>query len=176
MKKKILAVVIAAVLVLGCCIGGTIAWLIDKTENVVNTFTPSDINIELTESNNLDLKMVPGKELVKDPKVTVKANSEKCWVFVKVEKGNNPDYFLTYAIAEGWTELETGVYYREVSSSTSDQVFSVLEDDKVTVKSEVTKADLTAQNFEKPTLTFKAYAIQKEGFETAAAAWAEAKK
>ena len=144
MKKKVLSIV-AVVLVLCCAIGGTLAWLTDKTDPVVNTFTVGDINIELTESENLNLKMVPGNTITKDPKVTVQANSEACWLFVKVEKSANFDSFMTYDMADGWTELPsvTGVYYREVAATTAATDFSVLKGDSVSVKDTVTKADLS---------------------------------
>ena len=176
MKKKVLSIV-AVVLVLCCAIGGTLAWLTDKTGPVVNTFTVGDINIDLSESENLNLKMVPGNTISKDPKVTVKANSEACWLFVKVEKSANFDSFMTYDMADGWTELPsvTGVYYREVAATTAATDFSVLQGNSVSVKDTVTKADLNAltQNTF-PTLTFTAYAVQKDNVNSAADAWAKA--
>lgn len=171
MKKKVLICVVAVVLVLCCAVGGTIAWLTAKTDSVVNTFTVGDINITLAETER-EYKMVPGNELEKDPKVTVEANSEACWLFVKVEKSANLDNFITYTIADGWTELETGVYYREVGASDADQVFEVLTGSKVTVKENVTKEQmnaLTKENY--PTLTFTAYAVQKDNIDSAATAW-----
>lgn len=175
MKKKTLALVLALTLLVAGVVGGTLAWLTDRTAEVKNTFTVGDINIDLTETTR-DYKMVPGNKLDKNPTVTVKANSEACWLFVKVTESENLNNFITYAIAEGWTELESGVYYREVSASNADQTFPVLKDDAVTVNNTVTKAMLTADGFTNPTLTFKAYAIQKDHFTTAAAAWAEISK
>lgn len=174
MKKKIVLVVTALVLVLCCAIGGTLAWLIDTTNSVVNTFTYGDINIDLTETTGTEYKMVPGNTIEKDPTVTVKADSEACWLFVKVEESDNFDDFMTYSIATGWTALTgvDGVYYREVAATTVDTEFSVLADDQVTVKDTVTKDDLTADDFTAPTLTFTAYAVQKDAATTAAAAWA----
>lgn len=174
MKKKVLSIV-AVVLVLCCAIGGTLAWLTDKTAFVKNTFTVGDINIELTETTT-NYKMVPGNTISKDPKVTVKANSEACWLFVKVEKSANFDSFMTYDMADGWTELPsvTGVYYREVAATTAATDFSVLKGDSVSVKDTVTKADLNAltQNTF-PTLTFTAYAVQKDNVADAATAWSK---
>lgn len=174
MKKKVLSIV-AVVLVLCCAIGGTLAWLTDKTASVKNTFTVGDINIELTETTT-NYKMVPGNTISKDPKVTVKANSEACWLFVKVEKSANFDSFMTYDMADGWTELPsvTGVYYREVAATTAATDFSVLKGDSVSVKDTVTKADpnaLTQNTF--PTLTFTAYAVQKDNVADAATAWSK---
>ncbi len=178
MKKKVISIV-AVVLVLCCAIGGTLAWLADKTDSVVNTFTVGDINIDLDESKNLDLKMVPGKTITKDPFVKVEANSEACWLFVKVEKSTNFDDFMTYAIADGWTALPgvDGVYYRQVAATTAAVTFPVLAGNTVTVKNDVTKTmlnDLTAATY--PTLTFTAYAVQSDGITDVATAWAEAQK
>lgn len=177
MKKKTLALVLALTLLVAGVVGGTLAWLTDQTAEVKNTFTVGDINIGLTETT-ADYKMVPGNTIAKDPTVTVKANSEACWLFVKVTKSENLDTFITYAIAEGWTALPgvDGVYYREVPASAADQTFSVLAGDAVTVKSDVTRTMLETAKTDAPTLTFKAYAIQRDHFATADAAWAEVSK
>ena len=178
MKKKTIALIVCLTLIIGCAIGGTIAWLTDKTEAVTNTFTVGDVDITLAESPNLDLKMVPGKTITKDPTVTVVKDSEACWLFVKVEKSANFDTFMTYEMADGWTELTgvDGVYYRQVNTLTSDQTFSVLKNNNVTVKNTVTKAMLNAEGFTAPTLTFTAYACQLASFNDPARAWAEVSK
>lgn len=175
MKKKTLALVLALTLLVAGIVGGTLAWLTDRTAEVKNTFTVGNINIGLTETT-ADYKMVPGNTIAKDPTVTVKANSEACWLFVKVTESTDLKDFITYTIAEGWTELEAGVYYREVPASAADQTFSVLADDAVTVKSDVTRTMLETAKTDAPTLTFQAYAIQKDHFATADAAWAEVSK
>ena len=176
MKKKMIIVIAAAVLLFTCVIGGTFAWLVDKTATVTNVFTVGDINIELTESANLDLKMMPGKTIAKDAQVIVKANSEACWLFVKVEKENDVDAYITYAIDAGWTALTDGtdgIYYRQVAAANTPQHFFVLKDQQVVVKETVTKADLeaVAADASRIQLNFTAYAIQQEGVTTAADAW-----
>lgn len=172
MKKKL--TVSLAVLALVACMaaGATLAWLTAKTSSVTNTFTYGDINIELKETTGESYKMVPGNTIAKDPKVTVKANSEACWLFVKVEKSDNFDKFMTYGIADGWTKLDgvDGVYYREVASPTDDTVFDVLKDNSVTVKTTVTKEQFNSLT-SNPTLTFTAYACQKDNVSTATQAW-----
>ena len=174
MKKKL--TVSLAVLALVACMtaGATLAWLTAKTSSVTNTFTYGDINIELKETTGESYKMVPGNTIAKDPKVTVKANSEACWLFVKVEKSTNFDEFMTYGIADGWTKLDgvDGVYYREVASPTDDTVFDVLKDNSVTVKTTVTKEQFNSlTSTTMPTLTFTAYACQKDNVDSAADAW-----
>ena len=68
MKKKTLALLAALVLVIGCIIGGTLAWLTAKSDVVTNTFTTSDITVELKETTGTQYKMIPGYAIRKDPK------------------------------------------------------------------------------------------------------------
>lgn len=177
MKKKSLALLLAIAIVVVGVVAGTVAWLTDQTPSVTNTFTTSDINIELKETKN-NFQMIPGWNIEKDPKVTVKAGSEACYLFVKLEKSENFNQYMTYDMAKGWTELQgyAGVYYHEVAAATADTTYEVLKDNQVTVKGTVTKAQmnaLTADTY--PTLTVTAYASQlyKNNTEkfTAAAAW-----
>ena len=183
MKKKATIAVVALALVLCFAIGGTLAWLVDKSDAVVNTFTYGDINIDLSETTGNEYKMIPGNDITKDPKVTVDANSEACWLFVKVEKSANyADYLDNYTIADGWNELDgvAGVYYREVDATTAKAgtSYQVLKGNTVTVLDIVEKSDMEAiknGTTAKPTLTFTAYAVQKDGFNTAALAWAKIK-
>lgn len=174
MKKK-LTLVVSLLLVMALSIGGTIAWLTD-TETVTNTFTVGNIDITLEEST-VDYKMIPGNDIAKDPLITVIGGSEDCWLFVEFTESDNLADFITYDEAAGWNELKPGVYYREVTASDADQEFEVLAGDKVTVKDTVTKDmmdAITKGEVEKPTLTFTAYAIQRDAnFTTAAAAWTE---
>lgn len=192
-SRKAFLFTLAAVLLIGCSVGGTLAWLTANTDAVKNTFTVGNINITLTETKK-DFKMVPGCTIAKDPKVTVETGSEACWLFVKIAESANLDDFITYTVVtgeNGWTALtdadndgiaDDGVYYRQVPAPTAaDTTFSVLKDDEVTVLDTVTKEmmnGLTITTY--PTLTFTAYACQlykSNGVEfTAAEAWAEVPK
>lgn len=184
-SKKALAMLLSLVLVIGCVAGGTLAWLTATSNEVNNVFTTSDIGVTLEESNNLNLKMVPGWTITKDPKATVTAGSEDCYLFVKVEKSANFDDFMTYAIAEGWTELPDtdGVYYMVFDSQDNANenemgvAYSVLKDNQVKVLDEVKKEDMTALSEDTlPNLSFTAYAVQLYSANgtkfTAEAAWA----
>ena len=162
--RKPVALLLALVLVLGIAIGGTIAWLTDTTDDVVNTFTTSDVDIELTETKK-DFQMVPGHTIEKDPIVTVLKKSEDAWVFVKVDKSENLKNYINYEIdANNWKPLEgvDGVYYTKYESRDDVNIsIKVLKDNKVTVNADVTKSDmdgLTDATY--PKLTFTAYACQ----------------
>lgn len=179
-------------------VGGTIAWLTDKTDPVTNTFTVGDINIELTETFNTDTnndgtndawqaKLIPGTTYAKDPVVTVKANSEKCYLFVKFEEINNPSNYLEYSsnLKESeWTQLDQGtnknVWYKVVESSTNDQSWNLLAGNQVTVKDTIVKSGTTGitapvmpTNENAPQLKYTAYAIQFENMTGAADAWSK---
>lgn len=176
-------------------IGGTIAWLTDDTEQITNTFTHSDINITISEDEgglNKEFKMVPGATIAKDPKVTVEANSESLWLFVEVTESQTPDFdaYLSYNFAEGWSVLshsdddDTHVIYRteKVLSNAEAQTFNILAggvDGQVTVNGTVTKTMMEniKDNNAKPTITFKAYAVQSENLTVTQMAdiWALAK-
>lgn len=164
---------LSAALIVCATVAGTLAWLTDSTGPVVNTFTVGDINIELKETTGKTYKMVPGIELVKDPTVTVKAGSEACWLFVKVDKSVNFGDFMTFEMADGWIALSgyAGVYYRNVDATNADTGFDVLKDNKVMVLETVTKTMLEGAKTNAPTLTFTAYAVQKDGINDATTAW-----
>lgn len=171
--KKALFIMLSAALIVCATVAGTLAWLTDTTAPVVNTFTVGDINIELKETTGETYKMVPGIELVKDPTVTVKAGSEACWLFVKVDKSVNFDGFMTFEMADGWIALSghAGVYYRNVDATNADTGFDVLKDNKVMVLETVTKTMLEGAKTNAPTITFTAYAVQKDGIADADTAW-----
>ena len=175
MKNKKLLVLVAAMALLLCvAVGGTLAWLTDESDKVENTFIPSKVDIELDESENLDLSMVPGSSIKKDPKITDAADSEECWVFVKLEKSNNLDTFIDYTMAANW-EAVTGYddVYRYAAVQKAGDILQVLANDAVTVKTSVTSADmagLAADGAVQPTLTFTAYAVQSANLTTTDAA------
>lgn len=179
--KKGLALVLALVLLVVGAVAGTLAWLTDTSDTVTNTFTTSDITVKLEESkgtasgttNVKNFKMIPGYSLDKDPKAWVVAGSEKCYLFVKLEKSTNFGTYMSYEVDTGtgaWTKL-TGegiadtdeIYYRVVKADEMGDAhkFSILKGDKVSVKGEVTKAQmngLTETTY--PTLKVTAYASQ----------------
>lgn len=178
---KIAALIAAIVLVIGCTAGGTVAWLVSKPNAITNVFTVGNINATLTEEAK-EFKIVPGVDITKDPVATVEANSENCYLFVELTEENWPAFTeadnttrkVEYKIADGWTKLKDGVYYREVTKSDTDQPFDVLQDNQVTVSSTLTKQEANAIQ-KAPKLTVAVYAVQKEGMGSVDKAWAAAK-
>ena len=99
--KKVLALLLCAVLLVGASVAGTLAFLTD-TDDVLNTFTIGNVQIKLdepvvnpetgkavesaerTEEGNTEVRMIPGRTIDKEPTVTVLTDSEDCYVRVKV--------------------------------------------------------------------------------------------
>ena len=194
MKKKTLALLLALVLVFGAAVGGTIAYLTDTTDPITNTFTVGKVDITLTETFNTDTnndqkndawqaQLIPGTTYTKDPIVTVTADSEDCWLFVKFEEIGSPKTYLTYTsnltAANGWTQgddtdIPSNVWYRAVNKADATKSFHLLDGDTVTINSTaVTNENMnTAANAQ---LVYTAYACQSANM-TVNAAWAEVNK
>lgn len=197
MKKKGLALALALVLVVTVAIGGTLAWLTDRTPEVKNVFTTAGIDIELTETMNTDsnndgtadcwqAQLVPGYEYAKDPEVSVSADSVDCYLFVKFAENNTPKSYLSYTseltATNGWTQgdgtsIPANVWYRKVMASDTTRSWELLKDNKIAVSNTLTAMPAADKM---PELVYTAYATQlysKVGTEfSAAAAWTNASK
>lgn len=200
MKKKIIAIALCAALAVGGVVAGSLAWLQDTSDPVVNTFTVGDITIDLDESDsdvlssgegdskNNSYKMIPGNTIAKDPFATVMDGSEPCYLFVKVTESANFNSFMTWKEASGWSVLSTSatetVLWRLVDESDTttkwtdavldgNVTYKILDGDKVTVKTEGVTQELmdTLSSDNYPTLTFTAYAVQKANIADANTAW-----
>lgn len=163
-KRASLALVCVALLAI-LAVAGTVAYLQGTSGDVVNTFSTNEVTVDLKETTDDSYNIVPGTSETKDPKVTVK-NTVDAYAYVKVD--DKTEGLVTYAIADGWTALDTekypGVYYREVAADETTKSFSVLAGDKVSYASSLTNEDMKKLK-DSGTLTFTAYAIQKEPFD-----------
>lgn len=204
LSTKLCVTLLALALVLGCAVGGTLAWLTAQTDTVVNTFTVGDIEIDLwepkydPETNWMDentpvksntYKIVPGIVLPKDPLIEMKAGSEPCWLFMKMEKKNVIEGITLSTVYRWWNVLENedDVYYIEYTPDNEyvskyfdenglaenvDIPFFGKQWQAITVSGDITKEDMATINANGGMeLNFTAYAVQHEGFATAADAW-----
>lgn len=190
-NKKFIAilsvfVMLALTMVVGCAVDGTVAWLVSKSEPSVSTFTLGDINIGLTdESGSQSLKIIPGAKITRTLRVKVFPGSEACWLFVKVEETNWPEYMeangkvrkVSYSFVgeDGdWTPLDgyPGVYYLEVPAENAKWGKGYVVTGVVAVSEELTKAEINGiANGLKPQLSFTAYAVQRDGIDNVVEAW-----
>ena len=121
--------------------------------------------------------LLPGHTYTKDPTVHVQANSEDSFIFVKVENGiaNYEDRptIAEQIAARGWTPLTgvANVYYKTYTKSAEITNLPVFGN--FTIANHADAAD-SWNNFSAETkVTVTAYAVQQDGFASAAAAWGE---
>lgn len=170
--RKLIIIAITVLCAIAFSVGATFALLSSASSPVENSFTFGKVAIELTETTGNDYKLVPGTTVAKDPTVTVKKDSEACWLFVSVQAGNGAEAYITYQIADGWTAFDgaQGVYYRQVEETAVDTAFAVLKDNAFMVKDTLTEEKMS-QITHLPTLTVYAIAVQSHSVTTAAEAW-----
>jgi hypothetical protein len=179
--KKVILTVLAVVLVFGCGVGATLAWLVAQTNTVTNTFAVGNIAIDLQETvgttgkqsakldsvTNNNFKIVPGASEAKDPTVIVEAGSEKCYVYVCVENnlvvngktvGTLDINTSTWEVI-GTQDNKTVYRYYEVVDAANDKadlpVFTTVSYDK-----DISVGDMTI--LKDKTVVISAYAHQSE--------------
>lgn len=153
---------------------------------------PVDDNGDATDGDRVTAnayKLYPGKSYDKDPTVHVDSDSEACWLFVKVVNGlvktvegeeinieaaqsDDYDTIAAQMADNGWTALagEENVYWHAVVDPAAE---NPVLDVKVFENFEIAGAvdNTTLADFEDATIVVTAYAVQEEGFSSAAAAW-----
>lgn len=189
-RSKALLLTLCAVLLVTASVLGTLAFL-TSTDKVENTFSVGQVQITLDEKDTDNstpgadrdkanaYHLLPGHAYEKDPTVHVDSVSEDSWIFVKVENGISAyeaatvkDGYTSIAdqiLANDWTALAgvDGVYYKAYTKSTTGADLVVFSNFKIA--DEANKVDGWADLNAKVTVT--GYAVQKDGFDTALAAW-----
>jgi len=185
-KTKITLIAVAFALVLTVAIGSTIAYFTQK-KTITNVFVIGDgVDVEFDEEidpsatpstddpNTNEFPLIPGHTFIKDPYATVGEKSEDFYLFVKVVTSGDYCDKLLYEMDEAWDEFDAAnkIYVIEVKDVTAETVYHVFKDGTVTVDASLTQEELEAIET-LPTIDVMFYAIQMDGFDTAAAAWAE---
>lgn len=192
-RTKALVLAFGAVLLVVTTVFVTMAFLTD-TDKVTNTFTVGKVEITLDEVD-VDIygspvpsasarvqensyKLIPGHSYEKDPTVHVGEGSENSWIFVKVEnqiadvilEGTDNQSIENQIVTNGWTALTgvSNVYYKQYTGNGVKQDLIVF--DGFTVKNDIDLSDYSDK-----TIVITAYAVQLDGFATAADAWDVAK-
>ena len=146
-SMKAVALLLVVILLIGCTIGGTIAYLMTSSGPVTNTFVVGNIgDLRLTETGddgdhttNHEYTIVPGVKIAKNPVVTYSPASAgngtanvPVYVFVKVDVStgegkwvvNNKAYSfdsgkVTWTVGDDWTAVPdvTGVFYNAIDET-----------------------------------------------------------
>lgn len=206
MKKmyKAMLLVLCAVLLVAGSVMGTLAYLKATTGPVTNTFTVGSVAITLNEAKvneygeklNANLvvwkegdapaprvmknayKLIPGHTYVKDPKITVAANSEASYLFVRIKNDINgieaagDNTIAKQMDANGWTPLESGsrIYYRS-AAATAEEAMEYPVFASFTIADNANDLEYWNKISSETVVAVTAYAVQADGFSDAQAAW-----
>ena len=190
--KKALVLFLCAVLLVAGSVAGTLAYLQSNSEVVKNTFTVGELEITLDEAKtdeygkviaNADrvtantYKLVPGHTYVKDPTVHVAAGSEECYLFVEVVDGlagiQDDITIAAQMTANGWAKLEDvdNVWFYGAKVDARESAKDVIVFENFTLKGTADVSGYATETNTAAVITITAYAIQVDGFDSAAEAW-----
>lgn len=200
MSKKIFVLMLSMMLVIGCAVGSTVAWLTATTVEVTNTFTVGNIEIDLkehdlkadgtldknTEVTKVDTyKVVPGATQPKDPFVRVKKGSEKCYVYAFVcnqlviegdcvaEVNIDTNKWEYIAAANPTSSTRTLYRYKSVVDASNEDVLCEVFSTVTYDGNKITKDNIADLNGK--TIAIDAFAHQSENIESIDVADKEAK-
>lgn len=204
--RRVLLLLACAVMLVSLSVGATLAYL-TGTDSVKNTFTVGNVKIILDEKDvdgsqdgvttaGRDQKnayhLQPGHKYVKDPMVTVKANSENCYVRMRVTVGGyanlatafpeekyptfwNNGMFNLHMVVEGWEDDNWAFYGYDatkneyefrytsiVTKAGEDQPLDALFD-KFVLPDDMTNKEIAA--LAQVEINVVADAIQSDGFD-----------
>ena len=198
--KKIVALLLCSVLLIGASVTGTMAYLTAQT-SVTNTFTVGSVKFDA--KNALDeaivdeygvvvtgegegrttqgnkYKLIPGHTYTKDPTILILAGSEECYLFVKVQNGissieaEGNTTIENQMIANGWTKLTVdGAIVDNVYCKAKPVETEADKNNDVVIFESFTIADSAdVSTYGDAKIVITAYAVQADGFDSAADAW-----
>lgn len=121
--KRLATLLVSLLLVLGVAVGGTVAFLSTRTDSKVNTFTPSEVTCEVTETFNNNVKSQVAVKNTGDTTAFIRAAINVTWmsnqdaanqtVSAKVPV-KDTDYSITFAKNTNWIQGADGYYYYQL--------------------------------------------------------------
>lgn len=118
--KRLATLLVSLLLVLGVAVGGTVAFLSTRTDSKENTFTPSEVTCEVTETFNNNVKSQVAVKNTGDTTAFIRAAINVTWmsnqdaanqtVSAKVPV-KDKDYSITFAKNTNWIKGADGYYY-----------------------------------------------------------------
>ena len=121
--KRLATLLVSLLLVLGVAVGGTVAFLSTRTNSKVNTFTPSEVTCEVTETFDKNVKSQVAVQNTGDTTAFIRAAINVTWmkdadsyddadqtVSAKAPV-KDTDYSITLAQNTNWIKGADGYYY-----------------------------------------------------------------
>ena len=127
--KRLATLLVSLLLVLGVAVGGTVAFLSTRTDSKENTFTPSEVTCEVTETFNNNVKSNVAVKNTGDTTAFIRAAINVTWM-KDAEAGTeydaanqtvsakvpvkNADYSIKLADNTNWIQGADGYYYYQL--------------------------------------------------------------
>lgn len=121
--KRLATLLVFLLLVLGVAVGGTVAFLSTSTGSKVNTFTPSEVTCEVTETFKNNVKSQVAVKNTGDTTAFIRAAINVTWmsnqdaanqtVSAKVPV-KDTDYSIIFAKNTNWIQGADGYYYYQL--------------------------------------------------------------
>lgn len=121
--KRLATLLVSLLLVLGVAVGGTVAFLSTRTDSKENTFTPSKVTCEVTETFKNNVKSNVAVKNTGDTTAFIRAAINVTWmsnqdaanqtVSAKVPV-KDKDYSITFAKNTNWIKGADGYYYYQL--------------------------------------------------------------
>lgn len=138
--KRLATLLVSLLLVLGVAVGGTVAFLSTRTDSKENTFTPSKVTCEVTETFNNNVKSNVAVQNTGDTTAFIRAAINVTWmsnqdaadqtVSSKVPV-KNTDYSIQLADNTNWIQGADGYYYYQLPVKPQDSTEVLIEECKL---------------------------------------------
>lgn len=121
--KRLATLLVSLLLVLGVAVGGTVAFLSTRTDSKENTFTPSKVTCEVTETFKNNVKSNVAVKNTGDTTAFIRAAINVTWMSNKDAADQtvsskvpvkNTDYSITFAKNTNWIQGADGYYYYQL--------------------------------------------------------------
>ena len=121
--RSLATLLVSLLLVLGVAVGGTVAFISTRTADKVNTFTPSKVTCEVTETFENNVKSQVAVKNTGDTTAFIRAAINVTWMSNKDAADQtvsakvpvkDKDYSITFAKNTNWIKGADGYYYYQL--------------------------------------------------------------
>lgn len=138
--KRLATLLVSLLLVLGVAVGGTVAFLSTRTDSKENTFTPSKVTCEVTETFNNNVKSNVAVKNTGDTTAFIRAAINVTWMSNKDAADQtvsskvpvkNTDYSIQLADNTNWIQGADGYYYYQLPVAPQGSTGVLIEECKL---------------------------------------------
>lgn len=138
--KRLATLLVSLLLVLGVAVGGTVAFISTRTADKENTFTPSKVTCEVTETFGNNVKSQVAVKNTGDTTAFIRAAINVTWMSNKDADNQtvsskvpvkDADYSIQLAKNTNWIKGDDGYYYYQLPVNPQDSTKVLIEECKL---------------------------------------------